>query len=117
MAHQFILDALQKVSPDRLQRAIHGLANGSYHVYLSHYDPERVSGTVMNGEGREYAVSIGNGYVSCDCSDFAYRKVTCKHILAVVLRVLSAQEVGEEPEKRPFNLKLGKVRPTWQAAA
>jgi hypothetical protein len=97
MFYQFILDALQTVSPDRLQRAVCGLADNTYHVDPAQCDTDHVSGTVMNGDGKEYAVSIGDGEVSCECPDFSYRKVTCKHLLAIVLRVLSVEERRKSP--------------------
>ncbi len=116
MSHDFILKHIVDVSPERLQRAVCGLADGTYHVYLAQQDNEHVRGSVINGDGKEYAVSIGNGFLSCACADFGYRKVTCKHLLAFALRILQVEEgvVEEEPEERPVNLKLGKVRKTWQ---
>jgi SWIM zinc finger len=66
---------------------------------------------VKNGDGKEYAVSIGDGYVSCSCPDFSYRKVTCKHLVMLAVQLLRAEgRVDKEPVERTFNLKLGKAR-------
>ena len=75
MSHHFILDAIQSVSPERLQRAICSLASNDYHLYVTQCGAGSVAGTVMNGDGKEYTVSIGDGYMSCACLDFSYRGV------------------------------------------
>jgi hypothetical protein len=119
MSDQFILRHIYNVSPDRLQRAVCGLAAGSYHVYVTQQDSEHVAGSVINGDGKEYGVSIGDGYVSCACPDFGYRKVAaCKHLLSFALIILQTEEgvVEEEPEERPANLKLGKARTSDELA-
>jgi uncharacterized Zn finger protein len=99
MSDQFILKHIYQVSPERLQKAVCGLADGTFHVYLTQQDSAHVRGSVINGDGKEYGVSIGDGYVSCQCPDFGYRKVTCKHVLAFALRILQAEEgvVEERP--------------------
>jgi hypothetical protein len=103
---------------ERLERAVCGLADGHYQIYLTQHDAKHVAGTVMIGDGKEYAVSICAGFVSCECRDFVYRHTTCKHVLALAVQVLHAGEVmEEEPEERPVNLKLTKTRPGWQACA
>ena len=83
---------LAKVDGQRLQRAISGLEDGSFQVYCTLHDEEHVAGSVLNGDGQEYAVNIGNGYASCDCPDAVYRKVACKHVLAMALQLQRAEE-------------------------
>ncbi len=93
---------LAKVEAGRLAKAVEGLSDGSYHVYVTEQDSEHVRGSVINGDGKEYGCSIGDGYVSCQCKDFWYRQTTCKHVLAMALQVLRAEEAVEnEPEERP----------------
>jgi uncharacterized Zn finger protein len=83
---------LAKVDGQRLQRAVRGLESGAFQVYVEHRDQEHVDGSVLNGDGQEYAVNIGNGYASCDCPDAVYRKVACKHVLAMALQLQRAEE-------------------------
>jgi SWIM zinc finger len=93
MVGQFILKhVIYPNSPERLQRAVCGLADATYHVYLTQQDDQHVQGSVINGDQREYAVQIGDGYLSCECPDFGYRKATCKHLLAFALRILQVEE-------------------------
>jgi hypothetical protein len=94
MSHDFILRHIDDVSPERLQRAVCGLADGTYHVYLTQQDNQHVAGSVINGDGKEYACSIGDGYLSCECPDFGFRKVTCKHLLAFAMRILQVEEAA-----------------------
>lgn len=117
MSHDFILRHVYDVSPERLQKAVCGLADGSYHVYVTERDSEHVAGSVINGDGREYAVSVGEGFISCECPDCSYRKAICKHLLAMALQVLRAEGVvQEEPEQRPVNLKLRRARSSDELA-
>jgi SWIM zinc finger len=113
-----ILRHIYDVSPERLQKAVCGLADGTFHVYLTQQDNEHVCGSVINVDGKEYAVSIGDGYLSCACPDFGYRNATCKHLLAMALRILQTEEgvVEGEPEERPVNLKLGRARTSDELA-
>lgn len=92
MSDQFILNHIYQVSPERLQRAVCGLADGSFQVYLAQQDNQHVAGSVINGDGKEYAVQIGEGYISCACPDFGYRNVTCKHLLAFAMRILQSEK-------------------------
>lgn len=92
MSHAQLINSIRSESPERLQRAVCGLADGSYHVYVTEQDSEHVRGSVINGDGKEYAVSIGGGFLSCACPDFGYRRATCKHILAFALRILQVEE-------------------------
>jgi uncharacterized Zn finger protein len=87
---------IQSANPERLQRAVEGLADGTFHVYVTQQDREHVAGSVLNG--KEYGVSIGDGYLSCACPDFGYRRVTCKHVLAFALRILQAEEGVQEEQ-------------------
>ncbi len=114
-----ILRHIYDVSPERLQKAVCGLADGSYHVYVTERDSEHIQGSVINGDGKEYACSIGDGYLSCECADFGYRNATCKHLLAFALRILQVEDlVASEPaEELVVNLTLGKARKTWQTTA
>lgn len=98
MSNQFILKHIYDVSPERLQKAVCGLADGSYQVYLTQQGNHHVAGSVINGDGKEYAVQIGDGYLSCECADFSYRQVTCKHLLAFALRIMQVEEAVVEEE-------------------
>jgi hypothetical protein len=91
MSH-LILSSIQNANPERLQKAVCGLADGSYQVYLTQQDNRHVQGSVISGEGKEYAVSIDERFLSCGCPDFSYRGTTCKHLLAFALRILQTEE-------------------------
>ncbi len=76
-----------------------------------------MKGSVINRDGKEYACSIGDGFLSCACADFVHRQVPCKHLLAFALRILQVEEgVQEEPEQRPVNLKLRRARSSDELA-
>lgn len=38
-------------------------------------------------EGRAYCTTYGKGHETCECLDFFYRDVRCKHIFAVMARL------------------------------
>lgn len=127
MSDQFILKHIYQISPERLQKAVCGLADGTFHVYVTqrgsehaqgeHAQGEHVAGSVINGDGREYTVQIGDGFLSCACADFVHRQVPCKHLLAFALRILQVEEgVQEEPGQRPVNLKLRRARSSDELA-
>src|SRR5262245_21733484 len=98
-SHSLILATVQNVEKERLARAVCSLGDGSYHVQLHRHDGSYVCGTVKNSKGTEYAVTIGEGYLRCNCPDFSYhRNAACKHLLMLRLRVLQTEGIAEEPE-------------------
>ena len=110
MVAKEILEQVGQVDPERLLKAVQGLASGTYQVTITRQDKWRVSGTVANGKA--YDVSVGvDGFFACSCADFVYRQAICKH--AVMLTMVATQEHQEQPqegEHRP-RLKLARVSP------
>jgi uncharacterized Zn finger protein len=101
---------LAKVDGQRLQRAVEGLVSGAYMVTITEQSEVEVRGFVANGDGKEYGVVLSEGQSFCSCKDAMYRKGICKHAVALALYVIRTPKTEAEPEERPVNLKLGKVR-------
>ena len=108
---------LARVEPGRLQKAVEGLVSGAYAITVTAQGEAEIRGFVTNGDGKEYGVVLTDGQAFCSCRDAMYRKGICKHAVALALYVIRTPraegkpaETGEEPEERPVNLKLGKVR-------
>ena len=103
---------LQKVDGKRLQKAVEGLVSGAYTITVTARGEEKVSGYVVNGDGKEYGVVLTQGQTFCGCPDAMYRGVTCKHMVILALNVIrNPQERPQGGEHRP-NLKLARVRTT-----
>src|SRR5262249_46854846 len=113
----FTTQILAKVEPGWLQKAVEGLVSGAYTITVTEQGERQIRGFVANGDGKEYGVVLTAGQTFCSCRDAMYRKGICKHAVALALYVIRTPgaegkpaETGEEPEERPVNLKLGKVR-------
>jgi hypothetical protein len=70
----------------------------------------------MNGENLRYGVVLTADRAFCSCPDSMFRRTLCKHSVPLALHVIRTPQ-EEAEEARPVNLKLGKVRPGWQASA
>ena len=116
-----ILSVLENVSPDRLQKAVEGFVSGAYQVRITRQAEAALSAFIMNGDAKQYGVTITEHGVFCSCPDSMYRRVTCKHAAALALYLLrspkAAVEEGQPTEGRKPNLTLVKSRPAWVAAA
>src|SRR5687768_2855006 len=86
--HSLVLPAVQQVSPDRLQKAVCGLADGTLTVTLTRQSDCDIRALVKNGEGLEYGVTLTESLIACSCKDALYRGEICKHGVAVALHVL-----------------------------
>lgn len=119
--HSLVLPVLQHVTPERLQKAVNALVDGSLTVTLTRQTEAEIRALVKNGEGKEYGVTLTETGAFCSCPDALYRGVTCKHATIVTLSVLrTAQAETKEPEaegSQPYNLKLTKTRPGFAASA
>ena len=93
--HLLALTVLQRVSTDRLQRAVNALADGSLTVTLTRQTEVEIRALVKNGEGKEYGVTLTTTGVFCSCPDTMYRGVTCKHAAVLALTVLRAPQPQE----------------------
>jgi len=101
---------LAKVEASRLQKAVEGFVSGAYTITLTSQDKEEIRGFVANGDSKQYGVVLSEGQSFCSCPDAMYRKGICKHAVALALYVIRTPKTEAEPEERPVNLKLGKVR-------
>jgi SWIM zinc finger len=90
--HALVLNALQHVSPDRLQKAVCGLADGSLAVTLTRQTETELRALVKNGDQKEYGVTLAASLTSCSCKDSLYRGGVCKHAVAAALHVLRTPE-------------------------
>jgi len=96
MVAKEILEKVAKADSERTLKAIQGLTSGAYRVTVTVQDEWRVSGTVANGDGKAYSVSVGSDeFYACECPDFAYRRAICKHAVTLALYVI--QHPREEP--------------------
>src|SRR5262245_59209107 len=116
--HPLILNVLQQVTPDRLQRAVTALAEGSLTVTLTRQTATEVRAVVKNGDSKEYGVTVTETGAFCSCPDALYRGAVCKHATLVALSVLRLpqEDQSHEAERKP-DLTLARVRPGWIASA
>lgn len=98
--HSLVLRIVQHVSPDRLQRAVCGLAEGTLSVTLTRQSDSEIRALVKNGDGIEYGVTITDSLATCSCKDSLYRAVVCKHAVAVALSVLRTSPPPKEQPKQ-----------------
>ena len=94
--HALVLHAVQQVSPDRLQKAVCGLADGSMTITLTRQSESEIRALVKNGEGKEYGVTLTESLSTCSCKDALYRGGICKHGGAVALHVLRTPQPKTE---------------------
>ena len=99
--HSLVLQALQQVSSDRLQRAVNALVDGSLTVTLTRQAEGEMRAVVKNGDGVEYGVTLTCALSACSCKDSLYRGVVCKHAVAVALYVLRAPSSKQEASGSP----------------
>jgi uncharacterized Zn finger protein len=85
---QFTDAVLQKVSPERLQRAVEGLCSGAYAITLISHTDEEVSALVSNGDKARYEVVLTPTRAYCGCPDSTFRHTVCKHAVALALHAL-----------------------------
>ncbi len=107
---------LAQVEPQRLLKATEGLVNGAFIITVTRSEEDSLEGFVKNGDGIEYAVAITPARTFCSCRDSMFRHSVCKHSVVLVLHAIRNPQVARKEERTP-NLKLGKMRRDWQAAA
>jgi hypothetical protein len=91
-----ILGAMQSISPDRLQKAVCGLADGTLTVTVTRQTEAEIRGLVRNGDGRTYGITLTQTGAFCSCPDALYRATTCKHAVALALYTLRQPEAKQE---------------------
>jgi len=97
-----ILSTMRAVSADRLQKAVCGLADGSFTVTLTRQTDSELRALVKNGSGAEYGVTLTEGLTSCSCKDALYRDVVCKHVAALALHTLRTSAEEQPKPARPL---------------
>src|SRR5262245_20927106 len=109
-----ISTVLAQVEVSRLQRATEALTSPDYTVTVK--SEAELRGFVANGSA-QYGVVLTDGHAFCSCKDAMYRKAVCKHAVLLALHALRTPKADAPADERPVNLKLGKVRPGWEACA
>jgi uncharacterized Zn finger protein len=109
------LAVLRQIPPDRFQKAVNCLADGSLAVTITSQSDTVIQATARSSSGKDYSLSLAAAGASCSCPDFLFRHAVCKHGVALALAVLRLPqpptEPAESPEpEQPVNLRLGKVR-------
>ena len=100
-SHVLVLHAVQQSTPERLHRAVSGLADGTLTVNLTGQSETEVRGFVSNSDGKQNGVALTADRAFCSCPDAMYRKGICKHAVALALHVLRT------PAEAPRNWHLG----------
>lgn len=100
--HSLVLHAVQEVSSDRLQKAVCGLADGTFTVTLTRQSDADIRALVKNGDGKEYGVTLTESLIACSCKDALYRGGICKHGVAVALYVLRTPQPKKETPAPQF---------------
>src|SRR3954469_4945790 len=94
----YLLAPLREVSPDRHNRALRALKDGSLSISITFKTDAEVRALVRNGDGREYGVCLTEHGSSCSCPDFLWRGIkACKHIAATAVRCLQLAAFSENP--------------------
>jgi hypothetical protein len=109
-----ILGAIHDVSPERLQKAVCGLADGSLTVTITRQTEADIRGLVKNSEGHEYGVILTGNDSLCSCKDALYRGVVCKHAVALALYALR-ETACAECDSRPARLNDGTQAPLCES--
>jgi predicted nucleic acid-binding Zn finger protein len=91
-SHVLVLHAVQKIIPERLQRAVSGLADGTLTVNLTGQSETEVKGFVVNGDGKQYGVALTAERAFCSCPDSMFRHSICKHAVSLALHVLRERQ-------------------------
>ena len=115
--HTLVLNVIQQVTTERLQKAVDGFVSGAYTITVASQAQEEIRGFVVNGDGKEYGVVLSQEDTFCSCKDAMYRKGICKHAVVLALYTIrnpkgetTVVDATIEPAAPSFNLKLGKVR-------
>src|SRR3954452_24791939 len=88
-SYAFVLQAVEQISPEHLQGAVCGLADGTLTVRLTGHSSVAVCGSVQHARSQErYAVTLSAPRVCCSCPEFRFHRVPCTHAVAVALHVL-----------------------------
>jgi uncharacterized Zn finger protein len=83
-----ILNVLEHVTMDRLQKAVETLAKDGYLIRFTTRTETEIGALVLNGDATEYSVVLTPGKAFCSCKDAMFRHVHCKHVAAVALYAL-----------------------------
>ncbi len=98
----------ERVSGERLQRAVSGLVSGEYRVVVTRQEEGYVAGYVKNG--REYGVTLTDTMTTCSCPDSMYRHQVCKHQAMLALYVIRNPREQPQEGAHKASLKLARVR-------
>ena len=88
LPHPFVLTVLQRVSPDRLQKAVNAFVEGSITITITRQTPTEIRALVKTHAGQQYGVALTEAGVFCSCLDSLYRGSVCKHATALARAVL-----------------------------
>jgi hypothetical protein len=102
-----ILHTLKSASPERLQKAINGIADNSLTIILTRQSDAEIRALVTNGDGILYGVTLTESLTACSCKDALYRGGICKHGVAVALHILRIPQPKKEvptPQFPTFHL-------------
>jgi hypothetical protein len=80
-----LLSILREATPDRHNRAVQGLKDGSLTITLTRQTDAEIRALVKNGDGIEYGVTLTGHGAFCSCKDALYRSRACKHAMAVCI--------------------------------
>ena len=97
LQYPFLLTVLQRVSADRLQKAVNALAEDSLSIALTRQTPTEIRALVKNGANLEYGLTLTPSLITCSCRDALYRGVVCKHAAVVALHLLRTPGQPEPP--------------------
>ncbi|MGE0823232.1 MAG: SWIM zinc finger family protein [Candidatus Binatia bacterium] len=99
LQHPFILNVLQHVSTDRLQKAVNALVDGSMTITITRHTESEIRALVKNGTGPEYGLTLTPSLATCSCKDALYRGCLCKHVVMVALSVLRSPQEEQQPHR------------------
>jgi hypothetical protein len=103
--HPFILTVLQRVSTDRLQKAVNALVEGSMTITLTRQTETEIRALVQTHAGQQYGMALTGAGVFCSCPDSLYRGSVCKHATTLALAVLRG-EIKEAKNTRTIHLAM-----------
>src|SRR2546428_4308312 len=90
-----LFSPLGESDPERYQKAVHGLRDGTLTVSITRHTEQEIRAIVKNGSGKEYRCVLANDHTVCSCGDAFYRGATCKHLLAVCISQLQQIDPAE----------------------
>jgi hypothetical protein len=83
-----VFHVLEHVTLDRFNKATEALAQNAYTIRFTTRSDSEIGAHVVNGDNKEYGVTLTKDRAFCSCKDSMFRHTVCKHTVAVALQAV-----------------------------